>query len=94
MVDTLMIAVLPQAGHRHRRANGEAALGSQSQRVSAWFMGALLVEPDPAVSTTLVALWQLFQGLRGIEWVIFGLKTREKRGLQGDSAFWRVRYLA
>jgi hypothetical protein len=26
-------------------------------------------------------------GLRGIEWVIFGLKTRETWGLQGDSAF-------
>jgi len=34
MVDTRMIAVLPQAGHRHRNANGEAGLGSQSQRVS------------------------------------------------------------
>jgi hypothetical protein len=26
-------------------------------------------------------------GLRGIEWVIFGLKTRETWGLQGESAF-------
>jgi DNA-binding response OmpR family regulator len=26
-------------------------------------------------------------GLRGIEWVIFALKAREKWGLQGDSAF-------
>jgi hypothetical protein len=51
MVDTRMMAVLPQAGHRHRRANGEAALGSQSQRVSVWFMVALLVEPDSAASS-------------------------------------------
>jgi hypothetical protein len=28
-------------------------------------------------------------GLRGIEWVILGLKTRESWGLQGDCAFWR-----
>jgi hypothetical protein len=28
-------------------------------------------------------------GLRGIEWVILGLKTRESWGLQGDYAFWR-----
>jgi len=26
-------------------------------------------------------------GLGGIEWVIFGLKARKKRGLQVDSAF-------
>jgi hypothetical protein len=26
-------------------------------------------------------------GLRRIEWAILGLKTREERGLQGDSAF-------
>jgi hypothetical protein len=34
------------------------------------------------------------QGLRGIEWVIFELKAREKRGLQGDSAFREMGYLA
>jgi hypothetical protein len=28
-------------------------------------------------------------GLRGLEWVILGLKTRQSWGLQGDSAFWR-----
>jgi hypothetical protein len=27
------------------------------------------------------------EALRGIEWVIFGLKTRERWGLEGDSAF-------
>ena len=27
--------------------------------------------------------------LRGIEWVILGLKTRQSWGLQGDSGFWR-----
>jgi len=26
-------------------------------------------------------------GLRGIEWVILGLKTRERWGLQGEAAF-------
>ena len=33
-----MIAALPQTEQRHRNANGEAAAGSQSQRVSAWFI--------------------------------------------------------
>jgi hypothetical protein len=30
---------------------------------------------------------QEIMGLRGIEWVILGLKTRQSWGLQGDSAF-------
>ena len=34
------------------------------------------------------------KGLRGIEWVIFELRMRENRGLQGDSAFRGKRYLA
>jgi hypothetical protein len=34
------------------------------------------------------------EGLRGIEWAVFKLRTRESWGLQGDSAFWRMRYLA
>jgi hypothetical protein len=33
-------------------------------------------------------------GLRGIEWVIFELKAREKRGLRRDSAFRGMGYLA
>ena len=37
-VDIFMIAALPQTGQRHRNANGEAAAGSQSQCVSAWFI--------------------------------------------------------
>jgi hypothetical protein len=36
--DTFMIAVLPQAGQRHRNVNGEAALELQSQRVSECFI--------------------------------------------------------
>lgn len=39
-------------------------------------------------------LADFFKGLRGIEWVIFELKAREKRGLQGDSAFREMGYLA
>jgi hypothetical protein len=42
-VDIFMIAVLPQTGQRHRNANGEAAAGSQSQRVSVWFIRDALV---------------------------------------------------
>jgi hypothetical protein len=42
-VDIFMIAVLPQTGQRHRNANGEAAAGSQSQRVSVWFIRDTLV---------------------------------------------------
>jgi hypothetical protein len=40
--------------------------------------------------------WGLYikKGLRGIEWAIFELKMRESWGLQGDSAFWLMRYLA
>ena len=38
-----MIVVLPQTGQRHRNANGEAAAGSQSQRVSVWFIRDTLV---------------------------------------------------
>jgi hypothetical protein len=34
------------------------------------------------------------KGLRGIEWVIFKLKAREKRGLRRDSAFRGMGYLA
>jgi hypothetical protein len=30
------------------------------------------------------------KGLRRIEWVIFGLKTRERWGLQGDFAFYGI----
>ena len=30
------------------------------------------------------------KALRGIEWAIFGLKTRERWGLQGYFAFFRV----
>ena len=37
-VDIFMIAALPQTEQRHRNAIGEAAAGSQSQRVSAWFI--------------------------------------------------------
>jgi hypothetical protein len=33
-------------------------------------------------------------GLRGIEWVIFEVKAREKRGLRRDSAFRGMGYLA
>jgi len=40
MVDTWMIAVLPQAGQRHRNANGEAG-AVQSQLASGCFIGAL-----------------------------------------------------
>jgi hypothetical protein len=35
-----------------------------------------------------------FMGLRGIEWVIFEVKAREKRGLRRDSAFRGMGYLA
>src|SRR5689334_21267564 len=34
------------------------------------------------------------EGLRGIEWVIFEVKAREKRGLRRDSAFRGMGYLA
>ena len=34
------------------------------------------------------------RGLRGIEWVIFEVKVREKRGLRRDSAFRGMGYLA
>jgi hypothetical protein len=36
----------------------------------------------------------IFKGLRGIEWVIFEVKAREKRGLRRDSAFRGMGYLA
>ena len=37
---------------------------------------------------------ELIVGLRGIEWVIFEVKVREKRGLRRDSAFRGMEYLA
>jgi hypothetical protein len=36
------------------------------------------------------AVRKLFLGLRRIEWVIFGLKTRETWGLRGDFAFYGI----
>jgi len=38
-VEIFMIAVLPQAGQRHRNANGDAAAGPQSQGVSGCVIG-------------------------------------------------------
>ena len=38
-----MIAVLPQAGQRHRNANGDAAAGAQSQDVSGCIIGGILL---------------------------------------------------
>ena len=38
--------------------------------------------------------WLNRMGLRGIEWVIFEVKAREKRGLRRDSAFRGMGYLA
>jgi hypothetical protein len=40
------------------------------------------------------ALILFLKGLRGIEWVIFEVKAREKRGLRRDSAFRGMGYLA
>jgi hypothetical protein len=34
--------------------------------------------------------WNKIRGLRRIEWVIFGLKTRETWGLRGDFAFYGI----
>jgi hypothetical protein len=45
---------------------------------------------SPAITDNTV----FFMGLRGIEWVIFEVKVREKRGLQGDTAFQGMGYLA
>jgi hypothetical protein len=51
-VEIFMIAVLPQAEHRHRNANGEAA-AVQSQFKSGWFIGGALIV---ALGWTLIAL--------------------------------------
>jgi hypothetical protein len=40
-----------------------------------------------AVNNLYGVLQKSIKGLRGIEWAILELKTREERGLQGDSAF-------
>jgi hypothetical protein len=45
----------------------------------------LTMNPPPAKRLAM-SLGQIIKGLRGIEWVIFGLKTRESWGLQGNSA--------
>jgi hypothetical protein len=39
---------------------------------------------------TLSKVAQSISGLRRIEWVIFGLKTRETWGLRGDFAFYGI----
>jgi transposase len=51
------------------------------------FLLRLIVEHPDLTLDEIVAAMCKEGGLRGIEWAILGLKTREERGLQGDSAF-------